>query len=256
LLAWTIAAACVSAAAIVAMPVHAEDVGRHGSSYALDGDAREQFKAVLKRKQASGELDRFWAHYRQQTLAAIREPAPLPIKTNYGMRSSLHRAVYVMPRDHVDQQGRLVAARGTLIEPLKQLPLTSGLLFIDGRDEQQVSYAVRLARAEPVKIVLIGGSALTLSQQYRRERAGQGIPFFWDQRGMITDGLRRLYGIDIATVPALMRQDGAALRLDFGIQAGLLRQASVAPTVPMSGSAPTPLASSSSEHAATKRAPS
>lgn len=224
-----VASAWLSASAFVALPVLAEDLGRRGPSFALDADAREQFKAVLKRKQASGELDQFWQRYRQQTLAAIREPAALPIKTAYGIHSSLHRATYVLPRDYVDQQGRLVAARGTVVEPLKQLPLSSGLLFIDGRDEQQVRYAVRLARVEPVKIVLTGGSALALSQQYRRDRSGQGIPFYWDQRGMITGGLRRLYGIDIATVPALMRQEGAALRLDFGMQTGPVRADSLLP---------------------------
>lgn len=230
------AMAMVGASALVALPVLAEDLGRRGQSFALDADAREQFKAVLKRKQASGELDQFWLRYRQQTLASIREPAPLPIKTAYGMHSSLHRASYVLPRDYVDQQGRLVAARGTVIEPLKQLPLSSGLLFIDGRDEQQVRYAVRLARVEQLKIVLTGGSALALSQQYRRDRSGQGIRFYWDQRGMITDSLRRLYGIDIATVPALMRQEGTALRLDFGMQMGPVRAAALAPI----GLVPTP----------------
>ncbi|RNM03029.1 conjugal transfer protein [Ralstonia pseudosolanacearum] len=208
------------AAAIFATGVAcAEDLGTRAQTYRLDRDAAEQFKDVLRKKEATGELDQFWRNYRERTLDTIKNPPSLGIRTDYRVRTELRALRFVVPSDYKDQDGRVIVKRGTVVEPLKQMPLTNGLLFIDGTDPQQVAYAVKRSQAEPLKIVLTAGSAYLMRLKYRDTpwRGGKGVPFYLDQRKMIISSLSRLYGIDVSSVPAALYQQGDKLAIEFGM---------------------------------------
>ena len=217
LAAWVIA----TTGALVATCAHAEDLGAAAQTYRLDPDAREAFKDVIRRKQRSGELDTFWKSYRDKTVEAIKHPVPLGIRSDYAHRTETRQVRFTVPADYRDERGNIVVRRGTVVEPLKLQPLSSGLVFIDGRDQAQVDYAIARGRAAPLKIVMTAGSPLELRVKYRQAAwtAGQGIPFYFDQRRMIIDTLWRLYGIDVSSVPAVMTQAGTGVKLEFGMRA-------------------------------------
>lgn len=198
---------------------HSENLGTVGQTYDLDRDGREQLKDIARRKQANGELDIFWKNYRDKVENAIRHPAPLGIKSNYEVRSELRSLRFVIPQNYRDESGKIIAKKGTVIEPLKIQPLQAGLIFIDGRDQRQIDYAIRLGRKEPYKIVLTAGSPLELRIKYQNIKwmHGTGIPFYFDQRKMIITNFRRLYGISIDSVPAALHQRGDKLVIDFGM---------------------------------------
>jgi conjugal transfer pilus assembly protein TraW len=52
------------AVSAVAGGARAEDLGVKAQTYALDRDAADQIKDVMRRKKASGEMDQFWKTYR------------------------------------------------------------------------------------------------------------------------------------------------------------------------------------------------
>jgi conjugal transfer pilus assembly protein TraW len=197
----------------------AEHLGRQATTYAPDADGREQLKDAIRAKERSGELNRFWRDYRNKVLEAIHHPAPLGLRTDYAASSELHDVRFTLPHDFVDQTGRVVAHRGQEIDPLAISPLTSGLLFIDGRDARQVEWAIRCGQASPLKIVLTAGSALELRENYRDVpwRGAKGVPFYFDQRGLVLSSLSRYYGIQVRSVPVRMTQQGSGLRLDYGM---------------------------------------
>lgn len=199
----------------------AEDLGVKAQTYALDRDAGEQIKDVMRKKQASGELDQFWKNYRDRTIAAIKNPPSLGIRSDYTARTEMRELRFVVPSDYKDQDGRVIVKRGTVIEPLKIMPLTSGLLFIDGNDPQQVAYAVRRSQNEALKIVLTAGSPYLMRIKYRNVpwHGGMGVPFYFDQRKMIISSLSKLYGVDINSVPAALFQQGDKLAIQFGMGA-------------------------------------
>lgn len=205
--------------AALTLRANAEDLGTKAQTYALDRDAADQIKDVMRRKQQSGELDTFWKTYRDKTVASIKNPPPLGITTNYSARTELHTLRFVIPQDYRDQNGKVVVRRGTVIEPLKVMPLTNGLLFIDGNDPRQVEYAVRRSQTEPLKIVLTAGSPYTMRLRYANQpwHGGTGVPFYFDQRKMIINTLGRLYGIQINSVPAAVYQQGDKLAVQFGM---------------------------------------
>jgi len=222
------AVACIARAASVAAvldlgmlasPCFAEHLGKQAGTYAPDPDGREEIKDAVRQKQKSGELDRFWQDYRSKVLEAIRHPQDLGLRTSYSSSSEYHDVRFTLPNDFVDQTGRVVARRGQVIEPLAISPLTSALVFVDGRDEKQVEWALKVGAAAPTKIILTAGSPLELRERYRDAawRGGKGVPFYFDQRGLILNSLLRYYGISVKSVPARVYQVGKGLRLDFGV---------------------------------------
>ncbi len=206
--------------ALLQGPSRAEDLGVKAGTYLPDPDGRDELKDAVKQRQQSGALDGFWRSYRDKVLNAIRHPAPLPLRTVYAPTSELHRVAFTMPNDFVDQNGKVVAHKGQVVEPLAILPLTCTLIFIDGRDQQQVDWAVRFGQETRAKIILTGGSAIELREKYKQApwQAGQGVPFYLDQRAMIINTLERMYGISLNSVPATLRQEGKGLRIDYGMR--------------------------------------
>ena len=204
---------------LVSATALAEDLGAKAPEFAIDQDGREQLKAIAIQKVDQGAFEAYKKEFIKRNLDAIKNPAPLGIKTAYGQRTELKEARYVMPADVKDQNGRIVARRGTVIEPINISPLQAGLLFIDGRDEAQVQYALKAYRAAPLKIVLVAGSAFDLRVRFKDLiiNGSKTVPFYFDQRAMILRQLNSLYRIDINSVPALLTQEGGKVRLDFGM---------------------------------------
>ena len=197
----------------------AEDLGSKAPVFPVDQDGREQLKALAKQKVDQGAFEAYKQEFIKRNVDAIKNPAPLGIKTVYGHRIELKEARYVMPSDVKDQEGRIVARRGTVIEPLKINPLQAGMIFIDGRDEAQVQYAIKAYRATPLKIVLVAGSAFDLRVRFKDLviNGSRTVPFYFDQRAMIIRQLNSVYKIDISSVPALLTQVGDKVRLEFGL---------------------------------------
>ncbi|AQH06147.1 conjugal transfer protein (plasmid) [Burkholderia sp. KK1] len=209
----------VFALATTAQLACAEDLGVKAQTYALDRDATEQIKDVMRHKQQSGEMDTFWKNYRDKVIASIKNPPSLGVRSDYTTRTELHDLRFVIPSDYKDQNGNVIVKRGTVVEPLKVMPLTSGLLFIDGTDPKQVEYAIRRSQREPMKIVLTAGSPYLMRIKYQNVpwRGEKGVPFYFDQRKIIISTLAKLYGIQIASVPAALFQQGDKLAVQFGM---------------------------------------
>jgi len=204
---------------VATAPVWAEDLGAHGRTAGVDRDGREQMKDRIRQKQDSGELARFWTDYRAKVVDAVKHPAPLGVPSDARFRTELHALRFVMPQDYRDQTGRVVVPRGTVIEPLKMQPLTYGLIFIDGRDEAQIQYALAAGRRERLKIVLTAGSPYDLRVRFQNVlwNGASTVPFYFDQRKLIINQLQRLYGIQLRSVPAKLTQQGNQLQVAFGI---------------------------------------
>lgn len=212
--------AAVGFALFTQMACLSEDLGVKGQVYEADRDAREQMKDQVRQKQRSGELDKFWRSFRDKNVDAIKNPQPLGIKSNYSFRAEIRDLKFTFPKDVRDEKNNVVVRAGTTVEPLKIQPLVSGLIFIDGRDQRQVDYAIARGRREPLKIVLTAGSPFDLRVKYQDEiwRGSKTIPFYFDQRKMIINTLQRLYGIDVSSVPALLSQRGQQLSVEYGIR--------------------------------------
>ena len=196
----TRAAVIMLAAVIAAQPVAAKDLGVRGATWPVaEPDLLAEIKARLLQMQRPGELARLEEEARERARRRLEEPEPVPgIAPATEERSRRFDPAIVVARDIRTPDGTLIAAAGTRIDPLERLPLTRDLIFIDGRREAEIAWA--LAHDRPAKIVLLAGRPLDLMRRHRR-------PFFFDTGGR----LAARFGI--AATPTLVEQDGARLRL-------------------------------------------
>ncbi len=199
--------------------VNAQDLGVQSATTGIDSDARDQLKNIVKNKYSSGDVQRFWKSYSDLSISMIKYPEPLiGIKTSRLAKIEYVEMKYTVEHDYADLSQKVIIKKGTQIEPLKFTQLKYGLLFIDGRDQQQVNYALAQITLEPLKIVLTAGSPYELRLKYRdfKWMGAKTVPFYFDQRKMIINQLRRLYHINIETVPVKLTQQGSMMRLNWG----------------------------------------
>ena len=195
----SLAAGCAALALLVA-PAQGADLGSRGATWAIaEPDLLEQLEARLGELERSGALARFEAEARGRARTRLEAPEPVP-----GIAPARERRIrtfdpsVTVAADIRGADGTLVAAAGTRIDPFAHAPLTRDLLFIDGRREAEVAWA--LAHARPAKVVLLAGRPLALARIH-------GRPFFFDQ------GRRIAARLGLRFTPSLVTRDGALLRI-------------------------------------------
>jgi len=194
-------ALCV-ALTLAALPAAAlaKDLGVRGATWPVaEPDLLAEIEARLADMRRSGELDRLQDAARTRARQSLEEPAPVPgIAPARERRSRLVDPSIVVGRDIRGPDGALIAAAGTRIDPFERGTLTRALLFVDGRREAEIAWA--LARPGANKIVLLGGRPLDLMRRHRRH-------FFFDLGGRLTERFA------VRATPTLVERDGAHLRL-------------------------------------------
>ena len=196
----TILAAALLLAAEPPGAVSAKDLGVRGTTWPVaEPDLLAQIEARLLEMQRSGELARLQEEARANARRTLEEPDPAPgIAPATRERSRLWDPAITVARDIRTADGTLIAAAGTRVNPLERMTLARDLLFVDGRREAEIAWA--LAHDRPAKIVLLAGRPLELMRRHRR-------PFFFDQGGR----LATRFGI--AATPSLVEQAGSQLRI-------------------------------------------
>ena len=181
-------------------PASAADLGVRGATWPVaEPDLLEQIEERLSGMQRSGELARIEREARTRARSRIEEPEPVPgIAPAREARSRMFDPAITVERDIRLPDGTLIAASGTRVNPLARHSLTRDLLFVDGRREAEIAWALEHAR--PAKIVLLAGRPLELARTH-----GRG--FFFDQGGR----LAARFGLRFT--PALVEQAGSQLRI-------------------------------------------
>jgi len=178
----------------------AKDLGVRGETWAIaEPDLLLMLEARLHELERSGAMAAIEEEARARVRARIEAPEPVAgIAPAITLRSRLVDPSVVLDRDVRLPEGTVLATAGTRLNPLKHVPLSRDLLFIDGRRPGEVSWA--LDRPGPATIVLLAGRPLDLARRH-------GRPIFFDQGGR----LAARFGL--AATPVLMEQEGLRLRL-------------------------------------------
>ena len=189
-----------AALAAVAAQAHAKDLGVRGATWpVVEPDLLAEIEARLIEMESSGALVRLEEEARERARRRLEEPDPAPgIAPAREERSRLFDPSITVEREIRTPGGVLIAAAGTRVNPLARMTLARDLLFVDGRREAEIAWALEHER--PAKIVLLAGRPLELMRRHRR-------PFFFDQGGR----LAARFGI--AATPSLVAQAGTRLRI-------------------------------------------
>ncbi len=194
------AAPFMALALVLAAPASAKDLGVRGATWPVaEPDLLAQIEARLVEMEGSGELARLEQEARANARRKLEEPDPAPgIAPAREERSRPFDPAVTVARDIRTADGVLIAAAGMRVNPLEHATLARDLLFIDGRREAEIAWA--LAHDRPAKIVLLAGRPLDLMRRHRR-------PFFFDQGGR----LAARFGLRFT--PSLVEQAGSRLRI-------------------------------------------
>ena len=198
----TSALACLALLGALAAPIpaSAKDLGVRGATWAIaEPDLLEAIEARLLEMERSGALARFEREAKARVRSSLETPEPVPgIAPATEHRSRLFDPSIVLDRDIRLPDGTLLARAGARVNPLARMPLTRDLLFIDGRRDVEVDWA--LAQGKAVTIVLLAGRPLALARRH-------GRPFFFDQGGRLS----RRFGL--RATPARIEPAGPRLRI-------------------------------------------
>ncbi|HEY4545593.1 MAG TPA: type-F conjugative transfer system protein TraW [Pedomonas sp.] len=194
-----IAATLLSA---LALPVQAKDYGQAGAVFPIvEEDFLKVIEARLRAMEKNGALAAANRKLAETVKAQVLDPpAVRGLAPAQGPRSWLFDPGIELQEDIRDAEGRLVAARGTRVNPLDHVGLRQRLVFLDGTDDAQVRWAVTSTAPETVKLILTNGSAFRLMEQHKRR-------FYFDQAGKLT----ARFGL--SHVPAVIEQEGRQLRI-------------------------------------------
>lgn len=192
---FSMAAACASAV----------DHGRIGPTYPInEPDMLDWIEKRVADKVNSGEALRYQQQQSEKIERKLMNPAPLlsVSKATRG-RTLYYDPTFTVEENVADDQGRILVAAGTTINPLDRVGLSRPLIFFDARDKSQVAFAKRFldARAGLGKPILVGGSYFELMKLW-------DTPVYFDQQS----ALIRKFGI--RHVPAIVVQEGKRLRID------------------------------------------
>ena len=116
--------------------------GELGRIYPINEmDLIEFIQNQLRQKEKSGELARLNAEFLKKTKAHIDRPPSVHLKPAVRNKSWEFNPEIVLSRDIYDSQNHLIAKKGTRINPLDRVNLTSTLLIFDGDDERELKWA-------------------------------------------------------------------------------------------------------------------
>ena len=184
----------------LALPAGARDLGVRGATWPVaEPDLLSEIEAHMEQMIASGELARLEDAARARARHSLEEPEPVPgIAPATVLRARRFDPAVTVAEDIVGADGALIAAAGTRVDPFAHTPLTRDLLFVDGRREAEVAWA--LAHDRPAKIVLLAGRPLDLMRRHSR-------PFYFDAAGRLAERFA------VRATPTLLTRDGAYLLL-------------------------------------------
>ena len=200
----TILAAALLLAAALPGAASAKDLGVRGATWPVaEPDLLAQIESRLLEMERSGELARLEIQARANARRKLEEPDPAPgIAPARERRSRLWDPAITVAQDIRTADGVPIATAGMRVNPLERMTLARDLVFVDGRREVEIAWA--LARQDetgrPAKIVLLAGRPLDLMRRHRR-------PFFFDQGGRLAARL------GLRLTPSVVAQDGALLRI-------------------------------------------
>lgn len=180
---------------------YAKDFGTYGKTFTIaETDLLEAIRTKLTSHNMSDELAALNASMQRKIAREALHPAPIGgiIKATKDAVRAFDPTTY-LEEDIEDEAGHVLFMRGTAINPLQYMRFTEPLVFIDGRDEEQVAFAKKYAVDHAfVKIILVAGEPGLQKDD---------VMFYFDQHAVYT----RRFGI--TAVPSVVSQQNEEMVL-------------------------------------------
>jgi conjugal transfer pilus assembly protein TraW len=179
------------------------DLGVVGPVYPIaEADLLSVIEARLQALQRTGALARLEGEMRDKAARYAARPAGTHLPRAVKPRVRSLDPSLTVPNAITDHTGRVIHPAGTRVNPLQYLTLSRRLVFFDGDDPAQVTWARENAKDRlRVKPILVNGPLGALTRAWQRR-------LYFDQGGRLVAHFR------IERLPAVVAQEGERLRIE------------------------------------------
>lgn len=169
---------------IVSEACFAQSFGNYGEVFpVIEDDFRQFIQARLESFKASGKLKTLKKEAISRVTKSTLRPKSLGLTVNDKSKTYFVSPEITLTHDIRLPNGQLIAAKGTVINPMKQAVFNSALIFFDGDDERQVRWVkTHYQKFNSVKFILTNGDIKDASKLFGR--------IYFDQKGLITNKLK------------------------------------------------------------------
>lgn len=187
--------------------VAAADLGTWGDLWPVqEPDMLNVIMHRLEALQQSGEMGRKMDAFRERvTRNSLRPPAVPGIGRTEKYSSRLFDPSVRLAADIRDNEGRVFARRGEVMNPLQYVPFNQTLYFINGDEPEQVAWMQRQTPSTlESKIILVQGSIPEMQKALDSR-------IYFDQNGVLCQRL----GIDRVPARVTAAPGGRFLKVEF-----------------------------------------
>ncbi len=182
-------------------PIFGKDLGKMGQVFPIE---EESFLLFLQRSLAGKDLNQKISQAKESLMEQAKTPTPVEkVQVAKKSRTFLVDLSFKVEKDIQDTAGTVIAKAGTIINPLKQIKLSSALLFLDGSKESHLAWARK--QTGHFKWILTRGKPIEIEE---REKC----PIYFDQNGVYTSRFK------ITHIPAkVVQKEGYLLVEEFAL---------------------------------------
>ena len=170
----------------------AKDFGKQGITFRIK---EEGFLAMVKRKLNKVDIE----HHQQEMIKRSKEKVTTPtlvegISKTQKPREFFYDPTYKLQKDILLPDGKILHKAGTTVNPLNHMDFDRRLVFIDGRDDEQLAWLKELKLEDLDRVILVAGRPFDVQKDL-------GKQVYFDQAGELTGRF------GIKHVPAILVQD-------------------------------------------------
>lgn len=182
---------------------YATDLGVFGTTFVIsEMDFMEYLQNKIKTIQERGEWIKVQNQFKKRVKAQINRPTPLYLPRAIEDKTWVFNPSITVPYDVTNVQGAVIIPKGTVVNPLDRVGLSSTLLFFNGDDEEQVAWAVQEQKKyAKVKLILTSGSIQETVNQLKQA-------IYFDLNGFLCGKFK------ITHLPARVMQAGNRLQIN------------------------------------------
>ena len=163
---------CLLAACLLSPLTQAADLGTWGDLWPVrEQDMLQLITQRLQSLQSSGQWDQTMDAFKQRVIENSQRPAPVEgIKRAEKYEQRWFDPSIRLTEDLKDNEGRVFARKGDVVNPLKTVPFVQTLYFINGDDADQLARFVHRHRSRDAAVGAFRGAVVKPLQRVGAHR--------------------------------------------------------------------------------------
>lgn len=193
---------CLLLLMATSMPLLAKDFGQRGQVYPIiETNFLDYIYQRLKTYQDTGKLAEIKVMMQNKVEQTVVRPRGINLMPAVKVRVRNYDPSLMLDKDIKNHEGRLIASKGTVVNPLSYVTLSKQLIFINADRASELEFAkAKIKDTFNNKIILVNGNVKEANQVI-------GAPVYFDQAARLINR----FGLEYT--PSVVEQNGNMLKI-------------------------------------------